>query len=104
MNQRKEKTATGSMLPTFVNEDEEARWWSSAAGRTFLKRQSAAGVSATRSRRPARLPIARGLRDDDEIRIGRSKRDRTRVPSAKNLVAHAASDAPTPPTYFCTFF
>lgn len=48
MKQRKERTAAGLKLPTFVNEDEEAKWWSSAAGRTFLKRQSAAGVSGPR--------------------------------------------------------
>ena len=30
--------------PRFKNEDEEARWWTSAAGRDFLKQQAAAGV------------------------------------------------------------
>jgi hypothetical protein len=28
-------------IPKFTNEDEEAKWWASAAGRAFLKRQGA---------------------------------------------------------------
>ena len=28
-------------IPKFTNEDEEAKWWASAEGREFLKRQSA---------------------------------------------------------------
>ena len=29
-------------IPKFKNEDEEAKWWASAKGRDFLKRQSGA--------------------------------------------------------------
>jgi predicted DNA binding CopG/RHH family protein len=36
-------------VPRFANEQEEARWWSGAEGRTFLKQQSRAG-SATGKR------------------------------------------------------
>jgi len=32
-------TKTISEVPKFRNEDEEAKWWASAAGREFLKRQ-----------------------------------------------------------------
>jgi predicted DNA binding CopG/RHH family protein len=28
-------------IPKFTNEDEEAKWWASAEGREFLKRQAA---------------------------------------------------------------
>ena len=41
MKQRKQTTG----IPKFVSEEEEAKWWASAEGREFLKRQSAAGSS-----------------------------------------------------------
>jgi predicted DNA binding CopG/RHH family protein len=31
-------------MPRFKNEDEEAKWWASANGREFLKKQPAGGV------------------------------------------------------------
>jgi len=36
-------------MPKFKNENEEAKWWASAEGREFLKRQSAAGTAKKRS-------------------------------------------------------
>lgn len=42
-------TKTISEVPKFKNEDEEAKWWASAAGREFLKRQPVAGVSKKRT-------------------------------------------------------
>ncbi len=35
---------TGSKIPIFVNEEEEAEWWASAKGRAFIKRHSTAGM------------------------------------------------------------
>jgi len=35
----------------FKNEDEEAKWWASAKGRDFLKRQSAARTPKKKDRR-----------------------------------------------------
>lgn len=32
-------------MPKFANEDEEAKWWASTAGREFLRRQSGAQPS-----------------------------------------------------------
>jgi predicted DNA binding CopG/RHH family protein len=43
MNKVKERVAK---IPKFRNEDEEAKWWASAEGRRFLKRQSAAGTAS----------------------------------------------------------
>jgi hypothetical protein len=38
-------------IPKFTNEDEEAKWWASAEGREFLKRQSLGGcLKAKRDR------------------------------------------------------
>ena len=37
MENRKEKK---SGAPKFLNEQDESRWWASAAGRTFLAKQS----------------------------------------------------------------
>ena len=31
-------------MPKFLNEDDEAKWWASAKGRTFLKQQAATGA------------------------------------------------------------
>jgi hypothetical protein len=39
-------------IPKFTNEDEEAKWWASAAGRAFLKRQSAQGPPKNREGSP----------------------------------------------------
>jgi predicted DNA binding CopG/RHH family protein len=36
--------AQSTKMPKFLNEDQEAKWWASANGRAFLKRQSAAGT------------------------------------------------------------
>jgi predicted DNA binding CopG/RHH family protein len=41
MSRPKEQVAK---TPRFKNEDQEARWWASAEGREFLKRQSAAST------------------------------------------------------------
>jgi|ERR1700730_7470758 predicted DNA binding CopG/RHH family protein len=41
MNKLKEQM---TKTPQFNNEDEEAKWWASAKGRDFLKRQSAVGA------------------------------------------------------------
>jgi predicted DNA binding CopG/RHH family protein len=47
--QRKERT---TRMPKFTNEDDEAKWWSSADGREFLKQQPAAGASRKRKGSP----------------------------------------------------
>lgn len=49
MNMRKEQS---TKVPEFVNEDEEARWWASAEGREFLRRQSAEGSPKRRKGSP----------------------------------------------------
>ena len=41
MEQSKKRTD----IPKFTSEQDEAKWWASAAGRTFLKQQSAADAS-----------------------------------------------------------
>jgi predicted DNA binding CopG/RHH family protein len=45
MNKPKEQS---KRTPKFKNEDEEAKWWASPQGRSFLKRQSAAPPSKNR--------------------------------------------------------
>jgi predicted DNA binding CopG/RHH family protein len=45
MNKPKEQVA---QPPKFGNEDDEAKWWASPQGRSFLKRQSAAPASKNR--------------------------------------------------------
>ena len=63
MNKAKERVRK---MPRFMNEDAEAKWWSSADGREFLKQQSAAGTSRKREgsrlvaklSRPASVQIA----------------------------------------------
>ena len=52
MNKRKEPLPKALRVPSFANEDAEAKWWASAAGREFLKRQSAAGTSEKRKGSP----------------------------------------------------
>ena len=54
MNKAKERTIK---MPKFLNEDEEANWWASRAGREFLKQQSAAG----QSKRQKGSPLATNL-------------------------------------------
>jgi len=44
--------AQSRKVPKFVNEGEEAKWWASAEGREFLKRQSAEGSPARRRGSP----------------------------------------------------
>ena len=39
-------------MPTFVSEDEEATWWTSAEGRAFIKRHSAGGIPEKQSGSP----------------------------------------------------
>jgi predicted DNA binding CopG/RHH family protein len=39
-------------IPKFTNEDEEAKWWASAEGRQFLKRQSVQGTSKNQKGSP----------------------------------------------------
>jgi hypothetical protein len=39
---------TISKPPKFTNEDEEAKWWASPAGREFLGRQPSAGTTKKR--------------------------------------------------------
>src|SRR5215210_7070245 len=46
------KTKQLPRKPEFKNEDEEAKWWASAAGRTFLKQQSVARNADKRSGSP----------------------------------------------------
>jgi predicted DNA binding CopG/RHH family protein len=38
--------------PNFINEDEEAKWWVSAKGREFLKRQSSAKAAKKQNGSP----------------------------------------------------
>jgi predicted DNA binding CopG/RHH family protein len=54
MNKHKEQTPR---VPEFVDEDEEAKWWASAEGREFLKRQSA----TSSSRKPKGSPLVANL-------------------------------------------
>jgi len=62
MNTVKERV---TRIPKFMNEDEEATWWSSAAGREFLKQQSAAGAS----RRQKGSPLVANLRRAASVQI-----------------------------------
>ena len=39
-------------IPKFLDEDDEAKWWASAEGRDFLKRQSVAGTARKRNGSP----------------------------------------------------
>lgn len=48
------------VLPRFANEEEEARWWASAAGRRFLKAQPARGKTAPRRESKLVAKLARG--------------------------------------------
>ncbi len=41
MNKPKQQLAK---MPTLLSEDDEAKWWASAKGRTFLKQQAATGA------------------------------------------------------------
>lgn len=41
MDKRTQKTTPVLNTPKFANEDDEAKWWASAKGRSFLKQQSA---------------------------------------------------------------
>ena len=43
MEKRKVKNRA---IPKFANEQDEAKWWASAEGRTFLKQQSESGSAA----------------------------------------------------------
>jgi predicted DNA binding CopG/RHH family protein len=57
MEKREAKTPG---VPRFANEQEEARWWASAAGRRFLKQQSASGEAATQRGSKLVRKLARG--------------------------------------------
>jgi predicted DNA binding CopG/RHH family protein len=48
MSETSKQIPTASKMPTFRNEDDEAKWWAGLEGREFLKRQSAAGVGRKR--------------------------------------------------------
>ena len=54
MNKSKERVMK---MPKFINEDEEAKWWSSADGRELLKQQSAMRTS----RKLRGSPLVAGL-------------------------------------------
>ena len=45
INDLNRQDSTASKLPRFANEEEEAKWWSGAKGRQFLKRRSGAGAA-----------------------------------------------------------
>ena len=51
--------------PKFTSDDEEAAWWASAAGRAFLKQQSARG--ATRQKKGS--PLVANLRHASSVQI-----------------------------------
>lgn len=51
-------------IPKFKNEDEEAKWWASAKGREFLKRQSAAQTSKKKG-----SPLVTNLNRSSSVQI-----------------------------------
>jgi predicted DNA binding CopG/RHH family protein len=52
-------------VPKFRNEDEEAKWWASAQGREFLKKQPAAAPS----KKPKGSPQVAGLNRASSVQI-----------------------------------
>ena len=48
-----------SLVPKFANEGDEAKWWASTEGRTFLKQQSAARTAAGRRGSPLIVKLAK---------------------------------------------
>jgi predicted DNA binding CopG/RHH family protein len=51
-------------MPKFVSESEEAKWWSSAGGRKFLKQQSGFGT-----KKPKGSPLVANLSRPDSVQI-----------------------------------
>lgn len=51
--------------PDFNNEDEEAQWWASPAGRSFLKAQSTAQVSG----KPSGSSLVSRLKRNSSVQI-----------------------------------
>ena len=54
-----------TIVPKFMNEDQEAKWWASAEGRAFLKQQSAQGSSKNRKG----SPLVRKLNQASSVQI-----------------------------------
>ena len=67
MNKTKKQMPTGSRPPTFGNDDEEAEWWTSAAGREFLKQHSAEEPS--KKRKGSSLVAALGRANSVQIAL-----------------------------------
>jgi len=65
MNKTKKQMPSDSTAPRFVNENEEANWWASAAGRDFLKQQPA----SRRARKPKGSSLVSGLTRTNSVQI-----------------------------------
>jgi predicted DNA binding CopG/RHH family protein len=66
MNKHKEQTPR---VPEFVDEDEEAKWWASAEGRDFLKRQSATRSSRKQKGSPLVANLSRAASVQIALRL-----------------------------------
>lgn len=64
MKQPREAVPKPSKMPKFVNEDEEAKWWASAQGRGFLKRQP-----GSRLKKPRGSPLVTNLNRASSVQI-----------------------------------
>lgn len=65
MNQPKKRVSAASRMPKFANENGEAKWWASAEGREFLKRQSAARTA----KKQKGSPLVSGLSRANSVQI-----------------------------------
>ena len=59
--------AKETTIPVFKTESEEADWWSSRAGRAFVKKNSAA--SAAEQKRPKGSPLVSSLNKSSSVQI-----------------------------------
>ena len=53
MNRRNELSKKAAKIPKFADENKEAEWWASAAGRRFLRGQTTARTAIARWRLPS---------------------------------------------------
>ncbi len=66
MNKARERLTE---MPKFKSEGEEANWWAGAAGREFLKQQSAAGTSGKRRGSPLVADLGRAASVQIALRL-----------------------------------
>ncbi len=65
MNKTRTSKQAATTVPAFRNEDDEAKWWASAEGRAFLKRQS----DAKTVKKSRGSPLVAGLNRAASVQI-----------------------------------